>query len=228
MSSSEEETLLPHDTPVTQHPDHPLRMNIITGTAVIAQLGLWLLFILVWYSTLSTDIILPSYHPLLNSLALVFLINALLLLQPTHTAGQKREGAINHSILTGLAAVSFTAGVAVIWWNKHIHSSPHFTSVHGKLGITLFIVIGIQVLVGILQFYAPNLLGGQDKAKAWYKWHRAAGYIITTFIIVNVTLGTQTPYFRGKIDNLAVWIVFDILIIAGLVARIKPSKMKLF
>lgn len=230
MSDAEQETLLPRDTPVLQGPDEPLRSNIISGTAVLAQLGIWLTLIIVWYATFSTDtpLILPSYHPLLNTLALVLLVNALLLLQPTQTAAQKHEGARNHSILTGLAALSFTAGVCVIWWNKHIHGARHFASTHGKIGLAVFIAIAVQVLVGLVQFYAPQLVGGTARAKSLYKWHRAAGYILTAAILVNVTLGTQTPFFRPKVQSLALWIVLDVFIVAGLLPRIRPSKMKLF
>ena len=86
----------------------------------------------------------------------------------------------------------------------------------------------LSAVVGLVQFYFPTVLGGEGKAKKLYKWHRVAGYIITAGVIVNLTLGTQTPYFRPKVQSLAAWIVFDVLIVAGLVPRIKPAKMKLF
>ncbi|CCG81725.1 Predicted protein [Taphrina deformans PYCC 5710] len=231
MSSSssreETETLLPRDTPVLQSPDAPLRLNIISGTAVLAQAGIWLTLLTVWYLTFSTPLILASYHPLANTVALVLLVNAILVLQPTQTGPQKREGAVAHSVLNGLALLSFVAAVVIIWSNKHVHGAPHFTSVHGKVGLVAAVLLGLQVLVGLVQYYLPNLLGGEARAKGLYKWHRLAGYLLTALVLVNVTLGTQTPYFLGKLNRLWVWIVFDVLIVAGLVPRIRPNKMKL-
>lgn len=224
----EQQTLLPNDTPLLQNPDSPLRMNIISGTAILSQFGIWLLFLTVWYSVLSTPIIFVSFHPLANSLGLLFLVNAILLLQPTHTHAQKIEGTRSHSILNVLSVASFLTGAIFIWINKKNHNAPHFQSVHGKFGLITVSLLFLQLIIGLLQFYFPNLLGGEAKAKRLYKWHRAFGYLISALVIATVTLGTQTDWFLGKVHVLWIWIVFDILIIVGLVPRIKPSKMKLF
>lgn len=224
----ERETLIPQDTPVIQSTDTPIRLNLITGTAILAQFGVWCLFITVWYSILSNDIILASYHPLANSLGLLLLLNSILLVQPTHTPHQKREGTIAHSILNALGVVSFGVGVVVIYYNKASHGAPHFTSTHGKFGLVTVILMLLQLVVGMVQYYAPNWLGGVDKAKKIYKYHRVAGYITTLMVLITVTLGTQTDWFLGKINILWIWIVFDILIVVGTVPRIKPVKVKLF
>lgn len=226
--AAERETLLPNDTPLLQNPESPMRMNIISGTAILSQFGIWLILLTVWYSILTTPIILASFHPLANSLALLFLVNGILLLQSTHTQSQKVLGAKSHSVLNVLAIASFLTGAISIWVNKSNHGAPHFTSVHGKFGLITVSLIFIQLIIGIVQFYVPNLLGGEANAKRLYKWHRVSGYLIAALAIVTVTLGTQTDWYLGKVRVLWIWIVFDVLIVVGLVPRIKPSKMKLF
>lgn len=229
--SGEEETLIPRDTAVIQHPDHPLRLNIITGTAVLAQVGIWGLVLTIYYATLRDgpeEVILASYHPLANSLGALLVVNAVLLLQPTHTPDQKVAGAKGHGWLNLLGLASFLVGVVVILVNKSNHGAAHFTSVHGKVGLVAVVLLVTQVVLGAAQFWFPRLLGGEARAKSWYKVHRASGYLLLGLLLLNVTLGTQTPYFRGKVDHLWIWIVFDAFILLGLVPRIKPSKMKLF
>jgi hypothetical protein len=55
--------------------------------------------------------------------------------------------------------------------NKGDH--PHFTSIHGKLGLVTFVLICVQFIVGFIQFYMPELvLGSVDKGRALYKYHR--------------------------------------------------------
>ncbi|ORY77809.1 eukaryotic cytochrome b561-domain-containing protein [Protomyces lactucae-debilis] len=226
--SSEHQTLLPNDTPVLQRPDGPLRMNLLTGTAVLAQLGIWAILVVVWYETLFTDLILVSWHPLLNSLALVLLVNAILIVQPTHTQAQKQQGGQVHGILHCLALLSFGTAAAIMFYNKASHGAAHYTTWHGKFGLTTALLLSTQVLVGAGMFWLPNWLGGETKAKALYKYHRAFGYVLSALVLTTVTLGTQSDWFLGKIRVLWVWLLFDALILAGLAPRIRPNKMKIF
>ena len=228
-TSEERQPLLPKLVGANVQPeDQPLRMNIATGTAVLAQIGAFGLLITVWYATLSTDVILASYHPLANSLGLLFLVQAILILQPTHTAAQKKQGAITHGALHSLGVISFVVGTSIIWYNKTSHSAPHYTSLHGKVGLATVILLVVQSVVGIVAFYFPSLLGGEAKAKATYKYHRMSGYVVAALVLTNVTLGTQTTWFHGKVPALWIWIVYDVLIVVGLAARVRVSKMKVF
>jgi hypothetical protein len=203
-------------------------MNIVSGTAVLAQFGFWLFLIIVWYFVLSTDIILPSYHPLFNTVGALLLINAILLLQPTHTQQQKREGTISHSVLMSLSLACFLAGVVIIWYNKHIHNSNHYESTHGKLGLITTILLVTQAFIGATQYYLPQMYGGVENAKKLYKYHRVFGYALSGLVLVTATYGTQSPWFLMKLNSLWIWIVLDILVVAGLLARVKPAKMKFY
>lgn len=229
-SSEERETLLPNDTPVLQHEEAPMRLNIITGTAILAQAGLFGFLIATWYTTVTQgDWILVSYHPLLTSLAVVLASQAILLLQPTVTAGQKRDGTRAHSVLNALALASLLSAVVIMYINKANHSAPHFASTHGKLGLATFVLLVVQGVVGIVQYYLPGLVGGEARGKALYKYHRVSGYAILLLMLVTATYGTQTDWFVQKTGHiLPLWIVLDLFILFGIAPRIRPSKMKLF
>lgn len=55
-----------------------------------------------------------------------------------------------------------------------IASANHFTSWHGRFGLTTSILFVLQALIGALVAYDPGmqLFGGEAKAKALWKYHR--------------------------------------------------------
>ena len=58
------EPLLGGPGAASQRPSQPLRMNIILGTAPLAQFGVWGLTLTVWYNVIfRADWILFSFHP---------------------------------------------------------------------------------------------------------------------------------------------------------------------
>jgi hypothetical protein len=133
-------------------------------------------------------------------LGVAVLLQSALLLQPTHTAEQKRTGAIVHSILNGFAAAFFYAALIAIFVNKFNHNGKfiltftqnethkgftgtHFESTHARLGLITYIVLLLNATVGIVQFYFPNLVGGVNNGKALYKYHRIAGYTFVLLIL---------------------------------------------
>merc|ERR1739841_168212 len=63
----------------------PIYHNFVLGTGVVAQAGAWILAAIVWGSVFSHDLILFSVHPLLNSAAVLFFVQGILILQPTQT-----------------------------------------------------------------------------------------------------------------------------------------------
>lgn len=73
-----------------------------------------------------------SAHPLLNSAGLLVLTQGILILQPTHTATQKRQGTIAHVGLNALAGSLLVAGLVIIEVNKFAHNGVHFDSAHGR------------------------------------------------------------------------------------------------
>lgn len=116
----------------------------------------------------------------------------------------------------------------IIEYNKFAHGAAHFTSVHGKLGLITYILLGIQALVGFTQYFLPQLFGGVSKAKAIYKWHRLSGYVILVLMLATVAAATQTDTGRLFL-KLKLWAVLvgSVLVLIGVLPRIKKQKFGL-
>ncbi|RMZ89164.1 hypothetical protein DV736_g3604, partial [Chaetothyriales sp. CBS 134916] len=207
---SEEQPLLGRTGDVTQRPGQGWYVNLIIGTGILAQVGIWLLASLVWSAVFEADFIFFSYHPLLQSAGILLLTQSILVLQPTSTPKHKRDGLV------------------VIELNKASHPETRFTSVHGILGLITFILIGLQVLVGVVQYWLPWLVGGVENGKAIYKYHRISGYIILLLALVTIITATSTN-FNVNVLHIRLWtvIVASLLVVAGVAPRIKKRKFGL-
>jgi hypothetical protein len=121
------------------------------------------------------------------------------------------------------------AAFVIVEYNKFNHNGIYFESIHGKLGLTTYILLVIQSLVGFTQYFVPRVYGGVDNAKAIYKWHRMSGYVILVMMLVTVSAATQTSYNSDVLD-IKLWavLVSSILILIGVLPRIKKQKFGAF
>ncbi|QDS78015.1 hypothetical protein FKW77_002740 [Venturia effusa] len=226
--AGESEPLLGRVGDASQKDGKPLYHNLTIGTAVLAQAGVWVLAAVIWSAVFSNKLILFSAHPLLNSAALLLLAQGTLILQPTHTADQKRQGTITHALFNQLALGAFIAGWVVIEVNKFKNGIPHFESTHAILGFTTYILLIIQAFVGFTQYFVPSLYGGVDNAKKIYKYHRVSGYTVLVLVLATICSATQTT-FNKTTYHIQLWamIVLSVLILAGILPRIKKQKLGL-
>ncbi|KAH0605938.1 uncharacterized protein H6S33_004395 [Morchella sextelata] len=226
---TEQEPLLGRPGDVAQRDESWLARNLITGTAPLAQVGGVMLVVTVWGAVLSHKWMVFNLHPLLNSLGVFLSLQAILVLQPTHTAHQKRRGTYVHATLNGLAALSFFTALVIVIWHKQHSGIPHFESVHAYLGITIYGLLFIQAFVGFTQFFAPRIYGGVDNAKKLYKYHRVSGYVILLMYLVNVVLASRLPYGQ-KFIHLKTWgvVAAGVLVVIGAYPRIKKQKIQIF
>ncbi|KAF2154128.1 hypothetical protein K461DRAFT_292799 [Myriangium duriaei CBS 260.36] len=224
-ATNEQEPLLGRPGDAAQPEGESLAKNFVLGTAVVAQAGVWVLAAIVWGAVFSNKLMLFSAHPLLNSAAVLLYIQAILVLQPTHTPTQKINGTYWHSGLNNVATLTAIAGLIVIEYNKFDHNGTHFVSPHAILGLITYIIIAIQAFVGITQFFTPSLYGGVDNAKKLYKYHRVSGYLVLLLLLATVCAATQTD-FNKNVLGMQLWavIVCSILVLAGIVPRIKKAK----
>lgn len=82
--------------------------------------------------------------------------------------------------MANVGCIALIAGLVVIELNKASHPETRFQSTHGKVALVAYILIFIQWLVGLAQFFLPNLIfGSVDRAKSFYKYHR---YVPRTMI----------------------------------------------
>ncbi|KAG9234472.1 eukaryotic cytochrome b561-domain-containing protein [Amylocarpus encephaloides] len=221
---AEDEPLLGRRGDVSQQEGKPLYQNVFMGTAVIAQAGILLLTASVWANVLLFDLMLFSAHPLLNSVGILALTEAILVLQPTHTPQQKRQGTIAHFTLMNVAFDTLIAGLVVIEYNKGRDPHAHFKSAHAYLGVITYILLVIQALIGFTAYFVPRLYGGVENAKSLYKYHRMSGYVILVLLLVTVCLATQIDFVKTIGIKLWAVLVCSILILIGVVPRIKKHK----
>ncbi|MCJ1252762.1 hypothetical protein MMC24_000568 [Lignoscripta atroalba] len=224
----EDEPLLGRAGDASQQDGRGIQFNFVIGTAVIAQAGIWILAATVWASVLIHPLMLFSAHPLLNSAGILLTTQAILVLQPTHTPTQKRQGTYIHSALNLASVLSLMAGLVVIEYNKIAHNGAHFQSPHAILGLITYMFFIIQALIGITQYYTPSLYGGIGNAKAIWKYHRMSGYLLLVLSFATVAAATQTD-FNNNVLHLKLWavIVASLLTLVGVIPRIKKQKLGL-
>ncbi|RPB20625.1 hypothetical protein L211DRAFT_791944, partial [Terfezia boudieri ATCC MYA-4762] len=226
----EHEPLLGRPEDVVIGEDQSLAYNLIQGTAPLAQVGGLVLICMVWASVLTHKMIVFDGHPMLNSLGVLFVIEAILVLQPTGLFNmmQKKIAAYVHASLTALAVASFASALVIVIWNKQHFHIPHFESVHSKFGAATYGLIAAQALVGFTQLFIPKIYGSEENAKKMYKYHRFFGYaIILPMLLVTVILATGT-YYGAHVLHLKTWaaVLAVIAIVAGIYPGVKVSKMR--
>lgn len=171
----------------------------------------------------------PAPPPqLLNITALLLTTQAILLLQPTHTPHQKSTATHIHAILNSTATLALLAAFIIIEYNKFAHDAPHFTSIHGKLGLISYSLFMLQAVVGLTQYYTPSLYGGVSGAKKVYKYYRMSGYVGLVLGFATVCAATQTGT-GGDALGLRLWVVLvtSALVVVGVGARVKKVKLGL-
>jgi hypothetical protein len=164
----------------------------------------------------------------LNSAGLLLSTQAALILQPTHTPGQKRAGTTAHFLFHLVGLSSLLAGLIVIEYNKRGPGHEHFASPHAILGLIFYLTILLQAIVGFTQYYTPALYGGVDNAKSVWKYHRASGYAVMVLGLATVCASTWTD-FSLKVLHIQHWsvILVSVLTLAGVVPRIRLQKFGL-
>ncbi|KAK7513124.1 eukaryotic cytochrome b561-domain-containing protein [Phyllosticta citriasiana] len=224
----EDEPLLGRAGDASQQQGKPLPWNLVLGTGTVAQAGIWILTAIVWSAIFSHDLILFSAHPLLNSAGILLLTQGILILQPTHTAQQKRQGTYAHFGFNQLGVIALVAGLIVIEINKARGGLDHFESSHAILGIITYVLLIIQALVGFTQYFTPGLWGSVDSAKKIYKYHRMSGYLVLLLALATVAAATQTGFNLSAL-HIQLWavLVAAVLTVIGVFPRIKKQKLGL-
>ena len=171
----------------------------------------------------------PLLDQLFNSAGILLTTQAILILQPTHSPSQKHLGTNIHATLNLTAFASLIAGLVIIEYNKFAHHAPaHFNSTHGILGLVTYVLLVVQVLIGLAQFYTPSLFGSVNNAKSIYKYHRMSGYLILVMFFATVYAATYTAFNIDKL-HIQLWavVVASVLVLVGVVPRIKKQKLGL-
>jgi cytochrome b-561 len=184
---------------------------------------------LVWAGIFLNPLVpLFSPHPLLQSAGVFVLVQAILILQPTWTPEAKTQGARVHAALHLLSFLIFAAGVTIIEVNKGTNPKAHFHSVHAYLGIVTTVLLFGQYVFGLLMWGFPQVFGGVDNAKRFYRYHRWGGYTLFILVLATVASATHTDYNKNVLD-IKLWsvLVAEILILVGILPRASLQKLGL-
>ncbi|CAG8925441.1 unnamed protein product [Penicillium salamii] len=225
----DDEPLLNHGEGATRKSDEGIYRNLFSGTACIAQAGIWILAVLVWNGVLSQP---PSFftpHPLLGVSALLLQVQATLIVQPVTTPQQKLQGTRIHHLVQLLSVIMFLSAFVIIEMNKIEAGYPHFTSLHGKLGLATCITIALQAMMGVVQYFVPvTVLGSVDAGKRIYKYHRWSGHALLLLEMATVMAAIENTYaFMGMYIPLSGVLVAILLTLMGVGLRIQKQKLGL-
>ncbi|PQE03468.1 cytochrome b561 protein [Rutstroemia sp. NJR-2017a BBW] len=129
-----------------------------------------------------------------------------------------------HTYPCDVTASIFIAGLVVIEVNKFAHNGTQFESGHAirkspshstysqithltnplLVGRITYILLLIQSVIGVTQYFTPSLYGSVANAKSIYKHHRALGYVIAVLLLATICAATWTT-FSVKVLKIKSW-----------------------
>jgi len=207
------------------------------GTALIvtlAALGVFLIGTwLIIFTNSPSSLGLFAGHPPLQTLAITCFAIGIMTLQPTSHAQPKSKirGLARHQlIMLGLGFPAIVTGTTLIWANKTIHESEHFTTWHATFGMIAVAWIVIQILLGGLSvWFGGRVFGGGTKAKSVWKYHRLSGYLLLPLLLLTAAIGggssTWTTTHVNAGVRILLYAIAPIVIFLGVWSRMRTSKM---
>ncbi|XP_043078912.1 transmembrane reductase CYB561D2 [Puntigrus tetrazona] len=140
-----------------------------------------------------------SWHPFLMTLAFSFFMTEAVLLfnpysSPVKKLKHKAKGRL-HWLLQGSCVCCAVAGLAAVFYNKHLGGKPHFSTWHGALGALTVAAAGLQALGG-LPLLHPKLARGRSRAEL-KRYHAASGLLAYLLGSSSLFLGLRSAWFGG-------------------------------
>lgn len=199
------------------------------GMLWVAELGISIWFITVWVTVLTHRAGLFTFHPIFQSLALLFFYQGILILQPTNTPASKRTGLLFHEAFQLLGSLLIIVGSSAIIYNKISHSAPHFTSWHGLLGFISVCIVLVQALFGALigfEWSRDYILGDSVGRQLW-KYHRASGYLLVFLMTLTVLTATRADWVVFVSSKWSIWVltISPIVALIGLLSLVNVDKI---
>ncbi|GAA6005499.1 hypothetical protein JCM10207_003003 [Rhodosporidiobolus poonsookiae] len=207
-----------------------LRRSFSDTAAVAAQVGLVVSTAVLWRILWTHPAGLFTYHPSFQSLALVGFLEGVLLLQPQpNNLAVKRKGLQLHQAFQYASLGAILTGAGFIVYNKAIHGAKHITTWHALFGLLTLALILLQITFGALVVYSPlqRILGGEERAKRLWKYHRMSGYLTLTLLIATPLLALASDWVRLNSTAFERWTIGLGLGVAGVGvgARVQTSKL---
>lgn len=186
-----------------------------------------------WLMALNSSPSSPfTYHPIFQSLGVSCFAYGILTLQPTSRPHSKAKALVRHQLAMTFGLLCIILGTSAIIANKSIHYNDHFASTHAKLGLLAFVWILFQVFVGAGSvWFDGRLFGGGMKAKMVWKYHRLSGYMLFPLLIVTSSYGGWSHWalkHSSFTTRIIAYTVSSLVLLASVLFRVRPSKMKFF
>lgn len=201
----------------------------VAGMLWVAEAGILIWFIGIWKVVLTHPAGLFTFHPLLQSFAILAFYQGILVLQPTKTPAQKRAGLSVHEVFQIAGTVAIAVGTVIMIINKSLHNAPHFTSWHGLLGIITACVLVIQAFFGGLMGFewSRKLILGESRARSLWKYHRASGYLLMLLITLTFLTATKSDWLImvSSTNERYILACASIVAVVGLLARTSIRKI---
>lgn len=198
------------------------------GTAWIAQFTTLAIILQFVIPIFMSKIILFSGHPLSQLTGLIFIVQSILILQPTNLPTQKSNGQWFHAWFHLVSLGAFISGTTIIEYNKIHNGLAHFHSVHAYIGVVTLAILAIQYTVGITMWAFPRLYtwNGEENAKKVWKYHRWSGYLVFVLLLASVTSAAQTDYVKSvlKVQIVPVGLACFFLLMA-ILAQVSGKKL---
>jgi len=201
---------------------------------LVSYTGLLLFVVAAWYLVISTGVSKLgwfAFHPTSQSLGIAIMVVAIETLQPTATPQSKTAGLTRHQNLQLAALLLITSGTSAMIINKATHGATHFTTWHAWFGLTAYVWLWLQGILGAASvWFRGRAFGGEAKAKKAWKWHRISGYLLLGWLMVTVFLaGEYSDWARGVAGPVYRAVGFGaslVLILVGVLGRTRVGKMR--
>jgi len=201
---------------------------VITLTALgVFLIGTWLVI----FTNDPSSLGLFAGHPPLQTLAITCFAIGIMTLQPTSQPKTKVRGLARHQlIMLGLGFPAILTGTILIWANKTIHESEHFTTWHATFGMIAVAWIVVQILLGGLSvWFGGRVFGGGAKAKGVWKYHRLSGYLLFPMLLLTAAIGGGSSTWTSTNVNggvrILLYAIAPIVIFLGVWSRMRTTKM---
>ncbi|KAK3512368.1 hypothetical protein QTP70_007365 [Hemibagrus guttatus] len=136
-----------------------------------------------------------------------FMTEAILLFSPHSSPLGKLKHQVKsrlHWILQCSCVSCTLVGLGAIFWNKHVHGKPHFSTWHALLGLVTVCVVVLQSVAALPLIY-HKLAKGWSLAKL-KRYHAAVGLVTYLLGSASLLLGVSSAWFTSSIGGNAWYI----------------------
>jgi len=198
-------------------------LRVLYNVSVHAALSGLILF--VTYICFYEGTVLFSWHPSLMLIGfLVLMTEAILSFNPINLPTRElsyKSRVFLHWILQAVSTCAITASFTIIILNKISIGKNHFTSNHGKVGLTTIILTGISVTFGILAKYSYQFRH-YLRPLNMKMIHSVLAICCYILALTTISLGLLSPWFLENVSYSWIYGLIAVVVYIGQYTILKP------